>query len=357
MEQEKKGIRINLFDIIKLIKQDKKWMFIFVVIAAIIGITIAFTTPKTYKSTVMLAPEESNSGFSGSLSSLATMVGMDMKIGMSGDAIYPELYPDLVSSKDFLMKLFNVNVYTKNGNLRCDYYTYLTKHTKIALADYPKVFISKMLKSWKKNNNSIKKGKMELEHTPLWLTPEQDEVVKGLSGIISCSVDKRTSVITISVEDQDPLVAALMADSVRSHLQEAITNYRTHKAKTDEEFMLKLFNEAHSQYEKSRQLYAAYADANQDVNLQSYKLKEEDLENEMQLKYNIYQQVVEQLQMAKAKVQEKTPAFTIVQGATVPLKTSNKPKAIVLITWIIIGFIARLLIIMWKNRTLFINGK
>ena len=198
---------------------------------------------------------------------------------------------------------------------------------------------------------------MGLEHTPLWLTPEQDEVAKGLSGIISCSVDKRPSVITISVEDQDPLVAALMADSVRSHLQEAITNYRTHKAKTDEEFMLKLFNEAHSQYEKSRQRYAAYADANQDVNLQSYKLKEEDLENEMQLKYNIYQQVVEQLQMAKAKVQEKTPAFTIVQGATVPLKTSNKPKALVLITWIIIGFIARLLIIMWKNRTLLIDGK
>ena len=353
-DTEKSTIKINLIDVFRLIRKDKKGMVITLIIFAILGIVVAFTTPKTYTSSVMLAPEENSSGFSGSLSSLASMVGMDMKIGMSGDAIYPELYPDLVSSKDFLTNLFNIKITTKNKDLKCDYYTYLTKHTKIGLIDYPMAGLGLLMKSMKPKEQPAKNTK-DTAKTPLWLTSEQEDVVKLLSGNISCSVDKKTSVITISVKDQDPLVAALVADSVRSHLQEAITKYRTHKARIDETFIEKLYKEAHDQYEKSRQLYAAYADANQDLNLQSYKLKEDDLENEMQLKYNIYQQVVEQLQMAKAKVQERTPAFTIVQGATVPIRPSGKSKVAIILTWLILGFIFRLLIDMWKSKSEFVK--
>ena len=189
--------------------------------------------------------------------------------------------------------------------------------------------------------------------TPLWLTKEQDGVAKAISNNIKCSVDKKTNVITITVTDQDPLVAALMADSVKSHLQVAITNYRTKKARVDLDYMQKLFDEARRQYDKARQIYASYADANQDVLLQSYKMKEEDLENDMQLKYNIYQQVVEQLQLANAKVQERTPAFTVIQSATVPLKHSSRSKLATLVTWMFLGFMLRFVIVLWKNRKVF----
>ena len=39
---------------------------------------------------------------------------------------------------------------------------------------------------------------------------------------ISCNVDKRTGIISISVNDQDPLVCATIADSVRCKLQNFI---------------------------------------------------------------------------------------------------------------------------------------
>jgi uncharacterized protein involved in exopolysaccharide biosynthesis len=73
------------------------------------------------------------------------------------------------------------------------------------------------------------------------------------------------------------------------------------------------------------------------------------------LKYNIYQQVVEQLQLAKAKVQERTPAFTIVQGATVPIKHSSRPKVVTLIIWMLLGFLLRVGMLFWHKRQLFIN--
>ena len=81
----------------------------------------------------------------------------------------------------------------------------------------------------------------------------------------------------------------------------------------------------------------------------------DNLESEMQLKYNIYQQVAEQRQLAVAKVQERTPAFTIIQEATVPVKHSNTPKIVTLTIWIILGFLVRFSMLVFKNRNLFIN--
>jgi uncharacterized protein involved in exopolysaccharide biosynthesis len=119
--------------------------------------------------------------------------------------------------------------------------------------------------------------------------------------------------------------------------------------------MNELFAEARKQYDKARQVYASFADANQDVLLQSYQSKVDDLENDMQLKFNIYQQVVEQRQLAQAKVQERTPAFTIVQRATVPIKHSSRPKIVTLAIWMFLGFMLRSGMLAWRNRKSFIN--
>lgn len=354
--QADRTTQISVLSILRTIKKDKLWMSIFVGVFAILGLGAALTTPKTYTSTVMLAPEESGSGFSGSISSLASMVGMNMKIGQTGDALYPEIYPDLVASKDFIVNLFPVQVSTKDDSVHCDYYTYLTKHTKMGMMDYPKAALAKWIKKMKKPDPQKPAGEDSIA-TPLWLSKEEDEVAKNIETSIECSVDKKTSVITISVTDQDPLVAALMADTVRAHLQTAITEYRTKKARVDLDYMQSLFDEAKKQYDDARKAYAEYADANQDLMLESYKSEETDLENEMQLKYNIYEQVVEQLQLAKAKVQERTPAFTIVQSATVPTKHSSRSKAATLFIWMFIGFALRLGILGCKGLARLVNAQ
>lgn len=70
------------------------------------------------------------------------------------------------------------------------------------------------------------------------------DLVQGLKQKITCNVDKKTEVITISVQDQDPLVSAIMADSVRQHLQNFIIQYRTNKARIDVQHYLKLTKDA-----------------------------------------------------------------------------------------------------------------
>ena len=345
MDEKKDRKQIDVVEVLRLLIKDWRKLCVFAVAFGVIGLVFAFTTPKTYKSTVMLAPEESGQGFSGSISSLASMVGMNLKIGQTGDALYPEIYPDLMGSTDFILKLFPAQITTKKGDLTTDYYTYLTKHQKLALKDYPLELLGKLTE--KKDDNVKMSG--DTLQGPIFLTKEQDKTVKRIADRIKCSVDKKTSVITITVEDQDPLVAATMADTVMNHLQQSITAYRTKKAKVDLAYMQQLFEEARLQYDQARKTYAVYADANKDVDLKRYQLEAEDLENDMQLKYNIYQQVVEQLQLAKAKVQERTPAFTVMQSAIVPVKHAGFSKVIILAIWLLVGLMVRCLILAYRN--------
>lgn len=342
---EHKDMEIDFVKIFKMILEDKRQMLIYCLIAGLMGLIVAFSIPKNYNTEVILAPESSGSGLSSSISSIASMVGMDMKTGVSNDAIYPELYPDLMGSMDFLTSLFSIKVKSMDGSINTTYYNYIKQYQKTSWWNYPQIWIMRLL-----NNESTLNRIVVNNVNPFKLTKEQYGIAMSMKGNIKCNVDKKTEIITIDVAAQDPLISATMADSVKTRLQAFITDYRTNKARNDLAYMEKLFKETQIEYAKARQTYGSYADANADLMLESFKAKQADLENEMQLKYNIYTQVAQQLQIAKAKVQERTPAFTVIQSASVPLNKSNMPKSVILFIFMIIGFVTRFSIVLYNTH-------
>lgn len=166
---------------------------------------------------------------------------------------------------------------------------------------------------------------------PFRLTKEENEVVRSLQERISTSVDKKTQVVSLSVTMQDPLIAATLTDTVMLNLQNHITQYRTDKARHDLEFTQRLFDEAQGKYYAAQQRYAQYVDQNQALSRRSFRTEEERLQNEMSLAYSLYNQTAQQLQLARAKVQESTPVYAVVQPATVPLNPSNPSKMMILV--------------------------
>lgn len=346
MEQKRK-ININILKLYEAIKKDKRKMSVYLTVAGVFGVIVAFSIPKKYTSQVMLAPETSSNSLFSSMSSLASMVGLYNDANPTGDAIYPEIYPDLMGSTTFITSLFDIKVKSQDGKISSTYYDYLTNDQKITWWSYPMIGLNKLLKAILPQKPSYGGG---AGINPFYLTEEQARIMKSIQKNVLCGVDQKTNVITITVTDQDPLIAATIADSVKNTLQYFITQYRTNKARTDLEFMEKLFEESKNDYVKARQKYATFSDANTEIILETVRSKQEDLENDMQLKYNIYTQVAQQLQMAKSKVQEKTPAFTVIQPATVPLKHSNTPKVFILAVWLFIGGMLRTCILAYKNR-------
>lgn len=347
MQEKGSRININVFDVIAILKADVKKLVIFAIIGAVAGIVVAFSIPKTYKSTVVLAPEESGTGFMGSISSLASLVGMDMKLGKTGDAIYPEIYPDVMGSTDFLVGLFSVPVTTKDKSYSADYATYLEKKTKSPWWDYPKTLLFQAIKKIKGGGGAPYTPGKKID--PFQLSKDQYDLMLGISGNISCSVDKKTNVITITVTDQDPYIAACMADTVTSRLQRLITDYRTKKSREDVEYLKGIQAESLVKYKNAQGNYSAYVESHRNSSLESINQMQEKLMSDMDMAQNIYTTVSEQLELAKAKVQEKTPAFTTIQSASVPVKHSNTPKIVILALFVFLAIAIRGAVLIYKN--------
>lgn len=322
------------------LKQDmrmhKKQYYKVLGITFVLACIYLFSLHNVYRCEVMLAPELSRSSSSNSLISLANSFGMRLGTGTSsGEALFPTLYPDMVSSVDFKTKLFPIQVHRKDSTRVMTYYDYLLNEQKYpwwsrAMSGTLQFLLSLVFTTKVEDNTQL---------DPFQLTKEQKTIADLVGKKVSCDVDPKTLVITIGVSDQDPLICAMMADSVKAHLQKAITDYRTRKARVDLEYNQKLYKETKARYEKARRDYAAFADANQDVILESVRSKRADLENEMQIQYNAYTQVAAQLTAASARVQEETPAFTTIQSATVPVKKAGPARAKKLLMFLFLAFL------------------
>ena len=307
------------------------------VVVFVLSCLILLSIPKYYKCQVMLAPEVSTSRSTSTLSTLARSFGMRLgnSLGNASEALYPTLYPELMNSNDFKTSLFPVKVKEKDSEEYKTYYEYLLNDQRqpwwsAAIGGV----IGAIGDLFSKEDTTGVSDKVDLFR----LTKDQTSIAKLISNKIVCDVDKKTMVITIEVTDQDPEVCAIMADTAKARLQEFITAYRTNKSRVDLEYNKKLCAEAKRRYEHARDVYADFADANQDVLLQSVRNKLNDLENEMQLQYNAYTTYVAQMQNAEAKVQEDTPAFTTLQSATVPLNPAGPKKKNIVMVLLLLAF-------------------
>lgn len=335
MENKEEHLKqIDVLAIAKEMKKHKKQYLIALPVTFVLSCLLILCVPRYYTSTAKLAPEISSFS-SSSLGDIASSFGFDIGgNSANGDAIFPELYPELIESNDFMVGMFDVKVKSKDGSINTTYYDYLA--TKRQTPWWTKAYNSvKQLFDTPDSTPVSKNGKVN----PFQLTRRQDQIARLMSKNIKCDIDKKNYVISITVEDQDPLICATLADTVQTKLQDFITAYRTKKAKKDLEYYKKLSSDAKSKYERIRQQYGSYSDANQDVVLESYRLKANDMENEMQLLYNTYTSLQAQVQQAQAKLLMQTPAFTTLQSASVPLKPAGPKRMLFVLGMTFLAFI------------------
>lgn len=326
-------LQIDWMGILRQVLAIRKKLYIAAAAGLVLGILIALGTPKQYTVSITLSPEM-GSGKSGSgLASMAASflggsVGSD-----SPDALNATLAPDIVASTPFLLELFDARVVSQDKQIDTTFTAYLDEQ-KSSLMGYvlkaPGMAISSI-----KSLFSEKKEKTEaIQEGTIELNEEDAAKLEGLRQQITAEVDKKTAITTLTVTLQDPKVTATIADSVVSKLQQYITAYRTSKAKDDCQYLEKLYKERQQEYYDAQQRYARYVDANSNVVFQSTLAERERLQNDMNLAYQVYSQVAQQLQVARAKVQEEKPVFAVVEPAVVPLYPSGTSRKV-----IVLGFI------------------
>ena len=326
-------------DLMKMIGQVlARWKFVLVVATcfAVLGIVIAVSTVKTYTVDVVVAPEASSSSSSSGLSSIASMVGLDLGAGASDEALYPMLYPDIAGSLPFLAGLLDVQVKTLDGSIDTTYLAYKKVYEKRtwldAVKSAPSDMVSYMKSLFTSGGNADEAQQVDADR----LTEPQMRMLEKLQGVFDIFVDKKTNVITISFSDRDPLVAATMADTITNRLQHVVTEYRTRKAMAYCDYVEKMSREANDSLEAAQKRYADFVDRNRNVTSEHVLIEKERLEADKELKASVNTHWAQQLQLARAKVQESIPVFVTLQPASVPALPSSMGRTTmtVLITFL-----------------------
>lgn len=328
-EPENDELEIDWMDILRRIYSIRKTLYKAAGVGVVLGIIIALSIPKQYTVTVTLSPEMGGDKASGGLASLASSFLGGSASSSSNDALNVTLAPDIVSSTPFILELFNTRVQTLDGKLDTTLVTYLDEQ-KQPWWGYIKAVPGLAI-------NTVKSLFTEKVDTvsilnPFQLTEKEAAKVEGLRKAIIANVDKKTAMTTITVTLQDPKVTAIVADSVVDKLQQYIVDYRIKKAKEDCAYLEELYKERQKEYYQAQSKYAHYFDTNRNIAFQSVRAEQERLQNDMNLAYQVYSQVAQQLQVARAKIQEEKPVFAVVEPATIPLLPSGTSRKVILLS-------------------------
>ena len=339
-------IEIDLIGILRKIIGIRKTIYKAAGIGLVIGIIVAISIPKQYTVGVTLSPEMGNTKGSGLSGLAASFLGSGVSMNEGTDALNASLSADIVSSTPFLLELSTMKIPAlKGGTMTLN--VYLDEESSPwwgYIIGVPGMVISGVKSLFTKEDSETVFFE-KVNQNMIELSRKDSHKIESLKRRITASVDKKTSMTTVSVTLQNPKVAAVVADSVVRKLQEYIIDYRTSKAKEDCLYLEKLFKERQQEYYDAQKKYADYMDSHDNIVLQSVRAEQERLQNDMSLAYQVYSQVANQLQVARAKVQEEKPVFAIVEPAVIPLYPSGISRKVYVLAFI---FLSVCIVISWN---------
>lgn len=334
--QQTENQEIDLIALFRKLYINRKNIYKAVGIGIAAGIIIGFSLPRTYQVDVNLSPESGVSA-TGGLSGIASMFGLgSASAGFGEDALTFNMFPEIVKTNPFALEMLQIPIQTQKGD-SIILYDYLDTEKKSwwgYAMGAPGMLIGGIKSLFKEEQKDSIKA-----IDPFRLTPEQSGRIGMLKKILEVKTDKKNNMTKVTVSLQDPLAAAIVADSAVHKLQEYITDYRTRKAKQDYDFQLSLCEQYKKEYFEAQQEYAKFADANRNVILQTVTSEKERLQKNLTLAEQIYSQSMGQLQVLRGKVQEAKPVFAVVEPATVPLVPASPKKMLIIIAFAFLAFV------------------
>ncbi|SNS55665.1 G-rich domain on putative tyrosine kinase [Ekhidna lutea] len=312
----------------------KKVKIVFIVlISTLLGLIIALTTPDEFTSNTILLPETSSGTEFSSIKGLAGLAGINLAEDSDG-GINPEIYPQILNSTPFTTSLLKQVFYFQDLGDSITLYDFFTEHQKTSLFSKIIQLPMSVLKAIKGESEQLI---IHAESDFVSLNKSQIEAIEELKSRIMMSVDINTGLITISCKMQDPLVVAEVTKFTLNYVSEYVKSYYTQKELVNLDFIRERHAEARKEFEAAQVALASFRDSNRLFGRESARVEEQRLQAEFDIKYNVYNNLTQQLEESKIAVQKKNPVYTILEPIKIPLEAAEPQRLVILIFSFVFG--------------------
>lgn len=319
LNQDRNSDEIDLKDLIIPIWKNRKQILLTALIFAVLGGIIGFLTPETYTASSKFLPQTSQAGggLSGSLGGLASLAGIDLNAPMAGGDIPPSMYATVLASEPFRKRILDAKIWADGDSV--SYRTYLENQPKSGISTLKEYTIGLPWKllgifSTKKEENQANDKDQGLQP----LSNKEYSLLNAVSGKVSVINDKKEGIITISVIENDPIIAAQVTKVTEKVLQNWISEHKMKNAKAQYDFIEKQFQVKQKEFFSIQEDLAGYMDRNQNVLSASYLTRLQRLQAEFDLVNTIYSELAKQREQAAIQLSKDTPTFSMLDPVKVP---------------------------------------
>ena len=289
-------------------------------LAVVIAVVTVISIPKKYAARLTLADESKETDLLLGMSQMQAWMKGTLKLNMGYKNI--EVYSHHVTSRTFAQKMGRI----KLAGLGSDYEHYLREHYR---------------RPWWER---------------LFISNENMDVISVIEESIKTEVSGKFGTLRIQTTAQDPVVAALLCDSVRTALERFVTGEQQKIALQLKQNYAILQSQAEQRYRDAQQRYVQYADSHNESRLALETNEEKALQNEYDKAYERYNEATLQYLRAEALVNKPAPPFAIVQNVTV-LGNVHSPRFLAyLLAFLSIALITTTWVVLLRKKYLMLKG-
>ena len=346
---------IDIIALLKSLWEGRKTIIICTGVFVVLGLVAALTMKRTYSVTTVMVPQVSSGGGSSSLSSLASLAGINLSSGATGGELAPVVYPQIVSSVPFRRELINEPLHYAEADSAVSMLTYYTEIAKPSVMDgilkytvgLPGVILG-AIRGEKEPLVMPTDGADDGGMKPLVIGEDEEKVLLDVGNAVSLSVDTKQGYLTLTVDGTEPIMTAELALKAQQLLQEEVTRFRVEKSRSDLEYIQARYDEVKKETELYQEQLASLTDRSQDVTTTRARIGRDRIQTKYNLSNSIFTDIAKQLEQAKMQVKMDTPVFTIIQPVAVPTQPSNS-RARTLIVWTFLGIVLGCGIVLGKE--------
>ncbi len=345
---------IDLRDLIFPLWKARKQILTIATICGILGGIVGFLTPATYTASSTFLPQtaQAGGGLSGSLGGLASLAGINLNAPMSGGDIPPSMYSTVLASEPFRKRILDANILVNGDSIT--YREYLKNQPKSVvgtLLEYTIGLPSKLAGTAIEESSRTSSGELQA------LSDDENDLHKALAGKISIANDKKEGIVSLTVVEGDPMIAAQVAKVTEDILQDWIIEHKIKNAKAQYDFIEKQFEAKQKEFFSIQDQLAGYMDRNQNVLSATYLTRLERLQAEFDLVNTVYSELAKQKEQAAIQLSKDTPTFSVLNPVKVPKEKTGPKKSLYVLGAFFMGLILEAVWFLAKKPLQeFING-
>ena len=336
----------------------------------LVGVFIAFASPKKYTAQCVFVPQFSQ-GLGAKFSSLASMAGLDMDLASSSESnINPKVYPSILAHPGFQLDLMHTKMHFEKADHPIELYEYFTegdyqkfnllgtiKHYTLGLpgilkdALLPKSEVMEFSNDSNCSAGNESDGGMtsELRKAKIYRMSEKEHnVSKAILGSLDLKVDAKKGMLTLTASMPEANASAELCEAAFLGIKKYIGDFKRRKVADNVKFLDRQVDEVHDVYIKKQEEWAKLMDSNMGHLTASAKTERIRKEAEYKLASQIYSELLRQQLTAKVKMEESTVAFTELSSPEVPLHPKSPKKVFIIVMWTMMGALISCSLVCYK---------